>query len=557
MNKKKIKIVLSIFKNYFTYNIKLGVLSLLAILTTYISPQVNAQLIDRGIGEQKIQILWVCLALLLFLEILNGLISFLSVKIKLKYQYQIERDLKNKALAYLISHFWDRKMYQSEGELDTLIRRDIGSFISFVSQLVQTVFLDIVKIGVAVVMLIKIDAVMGCIAICFQVITIIVNKRINRFIEVNSVEVRESFIQVIQRTNEMLRNIRELLFLNAAHYMMKQFNKALYSSFEAMYKSNKMTEWVSFISNLLQVIFNCLVLGYGGYLIIQGHTSLGLLLSFLTYAGMLNEPILDLVGIWTGYCTEKESLDAVFRIFLEIEKETGLEEKTESAPEISNLELRGLWFRYPQERYLLKEVNAVFPKGRLCYLMGKSGEGKSTLIKLMLRFLEAEKGEVLYDDMAIGELLKERRIANYISWVPQEPILFSDSIRNNLLIGKEIDDSRLREVCQKCALHEDIQKMPAGFETMIGEEGEGLSVGQKHRVGLARAFLQDKPIVIIDEGTAGLDVETEFVIKQHLKELCKNKITIIITHSKQLIIENAMVYELRQGHLRLKEDFND
>lgn len=555
--KKKIKIVLSIFKGYLTYNIGLGILSLLTIIATYISPQVNALLIDRGIGEQKIPILWACLVLMFFLEIWNGVISFFSIKLNLKYQYQIEKDLKNKALGYFISHFWERDMYQSEGELDTLIRNDIGTFISFVSQLVQTVFFDIVKIGIAVVMLIKIDAIMGSIAVCFQVITIILNKRINKRIEENSVEVRNSFIQVIQTTNEMLRNIRELLFLNAARYMMKQFNKALYSSYEAMDKSNKMTQYTSFISNLLQVIFNCLVLGYGGYLIIQGHISLGLLLSFLTYPGMLNEPILDLVGVWTGYCSEKESLDAVFRIFFETEKETDSEEKTDSVFEISKLQLRDLWFRYPEERYLLKEVNAVFPKGRLCYLMGKSGEGKSTLINLLLGFLEAESGAVLYDNRSIGELLREKRLTDYISWVPQEPILFSDTIRNNLLLGKEIEDGRLQEICKKCALYEDIQKMPAGLETEIGENGEGLSVGQKHRLGMARAFLQEKPIIIIDEGTAGLDAETELVIKQYLQELCQNKITIIITHSKQLLLENAMVYELKAGHLSLKEDMND
>ena len=211
----------------------------------------------------------------------------------------------------------------------------------------------------------------------------------------------------------------------------------------------------------------------------------------------------------------------------------------------------------PEERYLLKEVNAVFPKGRLCYLMGKSGEGKSTLINLLLGFLEAESGAVLYDNRSIGELLREKRLTDYISWVPQEPILFSDTIRNNLLLGKEIEDGRLQEICKKCALYEDIQKMPAGLETEIGENGEGLSVGQKHRLGMARAFLQEKPIIIIDEGTAGLDAETELVIKQYLQELCQNKITIIITHSKQLLLENAMVYELKAGHLSLKEDMND
>ena len=120
-----------------------------------------------------------------------------------------------------------------------------------------------------------------------------------------------------------------------------------------------------------------------------------------------------------------------------------------------------------------------------------------------------------------------------------------------------IEDGRLQEICKKCALYEDIQKMPAGLETEIGENGEGLSVGQKHRLGMARAFLQEKPIIIIDEGTAGLDAETELVIKQYLQELCQNKITIIITHSKQLLLENAMVYELKAGHLSLKEDMND
>ena len=136
--------------------------------------------------------------------------------------------------------------------------------------------------------------------------------------------------------------------------------------------------------------------------------------------------------------------------------------------------------------------------------------------------------------------------------MPQEPVLFRDTIRNNLLLGSDVSEDRLISACEECSILEDINNLPDGFDTMLGDFGDNLSVGQKHRLGLVRALLQENPIIIIDEGTAGLDYQTEQMIKDNIQKFCKDKIAIIITHSEDFIVDGSTVYEIKDKKIEEK-----
>lgn len=546
----KVRVVVSVFRKYIKYNIAFALLSIFTIIITYISPLLNAKIIDEGIQNNNKKILVICLLFLFGIACLSEALAFIVSFVRIKYQYVISRDIKNKVINYFFYGFNKNKRINSESELDTLIRSDISKFISYVSDNVQNIVLAFLKLIVMIVIVLKIQFVLGISIIGFQVFYVLLNKYINKKLEEISAELRDSYVEQIQKINEIIQHIKELLILNGVNYMLKKYNDSLYKSYSAQKKNSKYMHLSVLFSSIMEVVLQCFIIGFGGWLIIDGKLSIGLLISFMSYSSMLKEAIGELLSVWTDYSEEKESLDIVFEIISDINNMKITDLKSEKI-DINRLELRNLSFSYDDNRKILHNVNIVFYKDNINYIVGKSGMGKTTLLKILLGYLEVNNGAVIYGARNIKKLIEENSLVNYISWVPQEPILFADTIRNNILLGNEMDEKKLVEVCKKCALYDDIMQLQDGFDTILGDNGEKLSVGQKHRLGLVRALLQEKPILLIDEATAGLDTVTERHIRDNLMKLCKGRLTIIVTHSPQFIVEGATVYELNNSHITM------
>lgn len=189
-----------------------------------------------------------------------------------------------------------------------------------------------------------------------------------------------------------------------------------------------------------------------------------------------------------------------------------------------------------RKKNVLEHINFQIRKGERVAIIGKSGSGKSTLIKLMAGILIPTEGKILLSGIDLKKI-ELSSLYKSIGFVMQDSLLFNDTIEENLRYGKE--EASMEEIynaCHKAGIYDDIKKMPEGLKTVIGERGEKLSGGQRQRLILARLFLQDKEILVIDEGTSGLDQKTENIVFDSLRAIQKDKTVIVVTHKEESLV---------------------
>lgn len=177
------------------------------------------------------------------------------------------------------------------------------------------------------------------------------------------------------------------------------------------------------------------------------------------------------------------------------------------------------------------------------YLIGESGAGKTTLAKLLMGEYEVADGTIFFDDKDINQCRVEQ-LQQLITWVPNETMIWNTNVKENILCGRQYEAEKYHQVCKACEI-EDMESELSTYHVNLGEKGSSVSAGQKQRIGLARALISLKPVIIIDEITANLDQGTELMIKNNIEKYVHDKIIIIITHSKEFIRRDAVVYEVK------------
>ncbi|MDX5371545.1 MAG: lipid A export permease/ATP-binding protein MsbA [Pseudomonadaceae bacterium] len=301
--------------------------------------------------------------------------------------------------------------------------------------------------------------------------------------------------------------------------------------------------------SLQLVIFSAMAVLMFLVLLLRGDASTGDLVAYITLAGLLPKPIRQLSEVSS---TIQRGVAGAESIFEQLDEEQEVDRGTQERERVSGrLEVSNLSFQYPgSEKPVLKNFSFVAEPGQMVALVGRSGSGKSTLASLIPRFYHHEQGQILLDGLDVEEY-KLRNLRRHIALVTQHVTLFNDTVTNNIaygdLAGASLDD--VRRAAEAAFAAEFIEKMPQGYDTLVGENGVLLSGGQRQRLAIARALLKDAPLLILDEATSALDTESERHIQAALDEVMKGRTTLVIAHRLSTIEKADLILVMDQGEI--------
>lgn len=325
-------------------------------------------------------------------------------------------------------------------------------------------------------------------------------------------------------------------------------------------KAMAQTRWNALtfsIINTLTDIAPILVIGYGGYRVIQGDLTLGTFVAFFGYLDRLYAPLRRLINSSTVLTQATASLERVKELLDEPYDivDAPHAKKLSSA---GRIEFDHVWFQYNEDAgWVLKDINLTIEQGQTVAFVGMSGGGKSSLIGLIPRFYDVQQGSVKIngDDVRMITLDSLR---GSIGMVLQDNFLFSGSVRENILFGNpNASEEEIVAAAKSANAHEFITNLPQGYDTEVGERGVKLSGGQKQRLAIARVFLKDPDILVLDEATSALDLESEHLIQQALQSLSTNRTTLIVAHRLSTITHADMIVVLENGQITEKGTHNE
>ena len=363
-------------------------------------------------------------------------------------------------------------------------------------------------------------------------------------------QVQQRLADVVKLIEERIRGVHLIKSFGMEESEISRFQEVSKKSLEISLKSAKIIATQTPIVTLLQTIGPLAVLWFGGVQVLNRNMSSGDLMAFFTALLMLTDPI---YSISRSFNNLSQSAGAIGRVFELFEAEPSVKELPNAISLVNlrgEIEFRNVTFGYDKEKPIIRNVSFVASPGEIIALVGRSGAGKTTIVNLLMRFYDPQEGVILIDKTDIRNL-QIQSLRRQMSIVPQETVLFSSSILENIRYGTPYaSKGEVIEAAKSANAHNFIIQLPSGYDTVLGDStGINISGGQKQRIAIARAFLHNPKILILDEATSGLDPESEASIKDAVKRLMKGRTTFIISHRLGFVKEADCILVIENGEI--------
>lgn len=498
-------------------------------------------------GNDDVLIFMVGIIVVTFL--LKNLFNYLSMFFITYLRNGVVRNIRDdifKVLVKLSLSFYSKK---KKGDMVARISSDVQeldhSFLSIFELIVKDPVMVLFTIISMFIISPKLSVfVIVFIPICGYVISV-VGKSLRR----KSLKVQKEQGHIISLVDETLSGFKILKIFNSENIFLNKFKHSTKRFYDFANSVNHRKNLASPLSEFLGITAISAVLWFGGQMVLN-QNSLDAS-AFIVYLGLAYNVLTPAKSLSRATYKVKKAIASAERIFNIIDSEEKIKEKTD--PTIitdfkNQIEINNISFSYLDD-VVINKLNLKIKKGKKIALVGQSGSGKSTIANLICRFYDVDKGNIQIDNYDIKELSK-KSLRGLIGLVSQDSILFNDSIKNNLLIGKpEATDSEIIESLKVANAWEFVEKLPEKIYSNIGDSGNKLSGGQKQRLGIARAILKNPPILILDEATSSLDSKSEKYVQAALENVMKNKTSIIIAHRLSTIKKVDEIIVLNRGEI--------
>lgn len=362
-------------------------------------------------------------------------------------------------------------------------------------------------------------------------------------------QVRNMEIHSLSIVQEALSMLRVILAFGREEYEYRRFREHGEKTVDARVKVTVGETLFSMAVNMSTALGTALILGFGTYRALEGQITVGQLLVVMTYIASVYKPLESISLTVSSLQQNVVALESVFGI---IEREPEIRDRPNavSMDRVSgHIRFEGVHFSYEGRKDTLTDISLEIAPGQLVGIVGPTGAGKSTLVSLIPRFYDPQQGRVVLDGHDIQQL-KLASLRDQISIVLQEPLLFSGTIAENIRYGRlDAPMDAVIRAAQDANAHDFIMRLPDGYETSLGERGAQLSGGERQRICVARAFLKDAPILILDEATSSIDSRTESVILEALERLVVGRTTLMIAHRLSTIQNADFIVVIQDGRL--------
>ena len=516
--------------------------------TTILFEGIMNMISENGLGIDFNGIKNILLTLLV-LYIISAAFSYIQglimTKVTMNVTYKMRKDISHKINKLPLSYF-DRK---TQGEVLSYITNDVDTVSQSLNQGITQIITSITMLIGIIVMMLSISWQMTIIAIlvlpvAIGLITGVVKKSQKYFIKQ-----QEYLGNVNGHIEEMYTNHTIVRAFNGQKASTKQFeeyNKNLYNAgWKSQFLSGLMPPIMNFVSNLGYVVV-CIM---GGYYASTGTITVGNIQSFIQYMRSFNQPISQMANLSNVIQSTMAAAERVFELLDEKEEIPDTTTPASVDNIEGNVEFKNVHFGYTSDKIIINDFSASVKKGQKIAIVGPTGAGKTTIVKLLMRYYDVTSGAILLDGTDIRNFTRDG-LRSQFGMVLQDTWSFNETIMENIRYGRlNASDEEVVKAAKEAQVDHFVRTLPEGYNTLLNEESTNISQGQKQLLTIARAFLADPKILILDEATSSVDTRTEILIQKAMESLMKGRTSFVIAHRLSTIRDADMILVMNQGDI--------
>jgi ATP-binding cassette subfamily B protein len=521
------------------------VLSLIGTALSLYLPYLSKSLVDRALigrdGSALVRIVGLFSAITLFSFLLNVVSGLRYTRVSADILFDMRLDLY-RHLQRLSPRFY---AHMSLGQIVSRINSDIGEIQRVAAEVALAWIGNVFYLLGTIALLLYLDVRLFLVSLVVLPPALWSLVRYRRQLEGAVTEMRQRSADIGTFLIETLQGMRLVVSSNAQGREVERFGQKNAAFIDSLMRMQRLTYFSGGLPGLFLAAGSAGIFLYGGSRVIEGSLTMGTLVAFIAYQMRLLAPVQGLMGLYASIATARVSLRRVQEIFdVPVEVSSG----NATLPQVrGELRFDDVGFSFARGAAVLNRFSLRVRPGEVIAIVGSSGGGKSTIADLLLRHLDPDRGSIHLDDHDLRTLRLEE-LRRHIVAVDQEPVIFHTSIAENIRYAQpDAADNAVLAAARAAGLSDLVERLPEGLATSVGERGRALSAGERQRIGIARAFLADPAVLVLDEATAALDPATESLVVAGYEAVMRGRTTVLITHRLELARLADRVVVLEDG----------
>lgn len=535
---------------YFVSEKKMLFLLMLAVVVvvacSVYAPKLQSNVIDAIAGRQW-DMLSPILIVMVIIYIIHSICTYMQSKLSAVLSQNIVSRMRKDLFLNIVNLPIRYLDANSHGDIMSRMTNDIENISTTVSQSMSSLFSGILTVIGTVVMMVALCPRLAALSCVTVILTIVATKLLSKAMRIFFKKRQVILGQLNGNVEEMVTGYRTVVAYNRQNAVVKDFDNVSDELTRVGIIAEILGGSMGPVMNVVNNVGFVIIAAFGGYFAINNIISIGVISAFIVYARQFGRPIDELAQIYGQIQTAVAGAERVFEVMDEPLEDKSGEKNMDDLKGI--IRFKNVNFSYTKEKQVLYDFNLEVKAGQKVALVGSTGSGKTTVVNLLMRFYDVDSGEILIDDVNIKDIDCDSLRRN-TAIVLQDTVLFADSIENNLRYSNSsATDEQMYMAARMSNCDSMIRKMPQGYDTQLMSEGENISQGQRQLLSIARAFLAQPKILILDEATSSVDTRTEKHIQDAMVKLMKDRTSLIIAHRLSTIQDADLIVVMDEGRI--------